>query len=180
MLSVDIVWLGWLSAVVGLTSSVGAYLLTKLPSRRVNLSLLLGSLFVVGLGSMVYVGTNILWVAILGQAINGLAWGFLEPVQMILVQEDAPMAKLGRVMGFMSHRDGKSRGLLVVKRMKIAGILLLVSSVLLAVSAFFGLAGSLALVFSDEDMLREVSSALAVEGFGGSEASAILFMVSWP
>gem|GEM_PF-97132 len=63
-----------------------------------------------------------------------------------------------------------------MKRMKIAGILLLVSSVLLAVSAFFGLAGSLALVFSDEDMLREVSSALAVEGFGGSEASAILFM----
>jgi len=101
VLSVDIVWLGWLSAVVGLTSSVGAYLLTKLPSRRVNLSLLLGSLFVVGLGSMVYVGTNILWVAILGQAINGLAWEFLEPVQMILVQEDAPMAKLGRVMGFM-------------------------------------------------------------------------------
>ncbi len=101
VLQVDIVWLGWLSAVVGLTSSVGAWVLTRIPTSRVNLGLLLGSLFVVGVGSMVYVGTNILWVAILGQAVNGFAWGFLEPVQMTLVQQETPIASLGRVMGFV-------------------------------------------------------------------------------
>lgn len=101
VLEVDVVWLGWLSSVVGFTSSIGAWLLTKLPDRMANLTLLLGSLFGVGLASMVYVGTDILAVAIVGQSINGLAWGFLEPLQMILVQEKAPIAYLGRIMGFV-------------------------------------------------------------------------------
>ena len=48
VLNVDIVWLGWLSSVVGLTSSVGAFALTKLSARHVNLRLLLGSLMTVG------------------------------------------------------------------------------------------------------------------------------------
>lgn len=76
VLNVDIVWLGWLSSVVGLTSSVGAFILTKLSARHVNLRLLLGALMAVGIGSMVYVGTDMLGVAIIGQAINGLARGF--------------------------------------------------------------------------------------------------------
>lgn len=101
VLEVDVVWLGWLSSVVGFTSSIGAWLLTKLPDRMANLTLLLGSLFGVGLASMIYVGTDILAVAIVGQSINGLAWGFLEPLQMILVQERAPIAYLGRIMGFV-------------------------------------------------------------------------------
>lgn len=101
VLEVDVVWLGWLSSVVGFTSSIGAWLLTKLPDRMANLTLLLGSLFGVGVASMIYVGTDILAVAIVGQAINGLAWGFLEPLQMILVQEKAPIAYLGRIMGFV-------------------------------------------------------------------------------
>lgn len=101
VLEVDVVWLGWLSSVVGFTSSIGAWLLTKLPDRMANLTLLLGSLLGVGVASMIYVGTDILAVAIVGQAINGLAWGFLEPLQMILVQEKAPIAYLGRIMGFV-------------------------------------------------------------------------------
>lgn len=101
VLEVDVVWLGWLSSVVGFTSSIGAWLLTKLPDRMANLTLLLGSLFGVGVASMIYVGTDILAVAIVGQSINGLAWGFLEPLQMILVQEKAPIAYLGRIMGFV-------------------------------------------------------------------------------
>lgn len=60
VLNVDIVWLGWLSSVVGLTSSVGAFILTKLSARHVNLRLLLGALMAVGIGSMVYVGTDML------------------------------------------------------------------------------------------------------------------------
>ena len=101
VLNVDIVWLGWLSSVVGLTSSVGAFILTKLSARHVNLRLLLGALMAVGIGSMVYVGTDMLGVAIIGQAINGLAWGFLEPLQMILIQERADIKYLGRITGFV-------------------------------------------------------------------------------
>lgn len=101
VLNVDIVWLGWLSSVVGLTSSVGAFILTKLSARHVNLRLLLGALMTVGIGSMVYVGTDMLGVAIIGQAINGLAWGFLEPLQMILIQERADIKYLGRITGFV-------------------------------------------------------------------------------
>lgn len=101
VLLVDIVWLGWLSSVVGFTSSIGAWLLTKLPDRMANLTLLLGSLLMVGIASMIYVGTDVLAIAIVGQAINGLAWGFLEPLQMILVQEKAPIEYLGRIMGFV-------------------------------------------------------------------------------
>lgn len=94
-------WLGWLSSVVGFTASIGAWLLTKLPDRMANLTLLLGSLLGVGVASMIYVGTDVLAIAIVGQALNGLAWGFLEPLQMILVQEKAPIAYLGRIMGFV-------------------------------------------------------------------------------
>ena len=50
---------------------------------------------------MVYVGTDMLGVAIIGQAINGLAWGFLEPLQMILIQERADIKYLGRITGFV-------------------------------------------------------------------------------
>ena len=50
---------------------------------------------------MVYVGTDMLGVAIVGQAINGLAWGFLEPLQMILIQERADIKYLGRITGFV-------------------------------------------------------------------------------
>lgn len=101
VLRVDIVWLGWLSSVVGATSSVGAWLLTKMPSERIGVGLLLLSLTGVGIGSMVYVGTDLLAVAIVGQAINGAAWGFLEPLQMLLVQERSSIAQVGRVMGFV-------------------------------------------------------------------------------
>ncbi len=79
----------------------GAFVLTKLSARHVNLRLLLGALMAVGIGSMVYVGTDMLGVAIIGQAINGLAWGFLEPLQMILIQERADIKYLGRITGFV-------------------------------------------------------------------------------
>ncbi len=101
VLRVDIEWLGWLSAEVGITSTIGSWIVTRLPSHSVNLGTLLASLSVVGVGSIIYVCTGNLLVAIVGQAINGFGWGFLEPVQMTLVQRDTPLDKLGRVMGFV-------------------------------------------------------------------------------
>lgn len=93
-------WMGWLSAVAGFTGVVGSYVVTKWPAERVNLRLLLVILLCVGLSSMLYVGTPWLACACLGQAANGLCWGFFEPVEVTLVQEAAPMSHLGRIMGF--------------------------------------------------------------------------------
>lgn len=100
VLHVSADWMGWLSAVAGFTGIVGAYVVSKLPAHHVNLSLLLRTLLFMGLSSMLYVGTPWLACACLGQAANGLCWGFLEPVEATLVQESAPMSHLGRIMGF--------------------------------------------------------------------------------
>ena len=101
VLAVDVTWMGWLSSIVGLASAVGAYLLTRIPQERVNMRMLLASVMAVGVGSIVYVGTGMLAVAIVGQLINGFAWGFLEPVQAMLIQEEAPIEWMGRITGFI-------------------------------------------------------------------------------
>ena len=137
-----IFWLGWLSSVVGLTSSVGAFILTKLSARHVNLRLLLGALMAVGIGSMVYVGTDMLGVAIIGQAINGLAWGFLEPLQMILIQERAGIKYLGRITGFV--RFGlMSAGVLPLLAAPFLAEALGVQAVLFGASTIIALVGTL-------------------------------------
>ncbi len=100
VLGVGSEWMGWLSAVAGFTGIVGAYVVTRLPAERVNLRLLLATLLFMGLSSMLYVGTPWLACACLGQAANGLCWGFLEPVEATLVQEATPLSHMGRVMGF--------------------------------------------------------------------------------
>lgn len=101
VLVVDVVWMGILSAVSGFGMAIGSYIFTKIPPRKIDIPLLLATLMFVGVGSMIYVGTNVLAIAIAGQFINGLAWGFMEPTQAILVQERTPMTHLGRVMGFV-------------------------------------------------------------------------------
>lgn len=142
VLNVDIVGWGWLSSVVGLTSSVGAFILTKLSARHVNLRLLLGALMAVGIGSMVYVGTDMLGVAIIGQAINGLAWGFLEPLQMILIQERADIKYLGRITGFV--RFGlMSAGVLPLLAAPFLAEALGVQAVLFGASTIIALVGTL-------------------------------------
>ena len=127
---------------MGLTSSVGAFALTKLSARHVNLRLLLGSLMTVGIGSMVYVGTDMLGVAIIGQAINGLAWGFLEPLQMILIQERADIKYLGRITGFV--RFGlMSAGVLPLLAAPFLAEALGVQTVLFGASTIIALVGTL-------------------------------------
>lgn len=93
-------WMGWLSAVAGFTGVLGSFVVTKWPAERINLRLLLVTLLLVGLSSMLYVGTPWLACACLGQAMNGLCWGFFEPIEVTLVQEEAPISHLGRIMGF--------------------------------------------------------------------------------
>lgn len=147
VLRVDIVWLGWLSSVVGLTSSVGAFALTKLSGRQINLRLLLGALMTVGLGSMIYVGTDLLGVAIVGQAINGLAWGFLEPLQMILIQERADIGLSGPHHGIRAlwsyerWRVATARGSLLGRSVWRQAVLFGASTIIALVGTLFFITG---------------------------------------
>lgn len=99
VLHVGVEWMGWLSS----ASGVGAVLALRLPPHLVNLKTLLVALMSVGLGSLLYVGTPYVGVALVGQIALGVAWGVVNPLHNTIVQTTAPLEQLGRVnsvMGF--------------------------------------------------------------------------------
>ena len=101
VLQVEVQWMGWLSAALGLGSVLGSIALMRVPTEQVNVRLLVLMLFVTGLGSMIYVGTNSVDIAAVGQLITGFGFGLLMPVQHMLVQESCDLAYLGRVTSVM-------------------------------------------------------------------------------
>ncbi len=142
VLNVDIVWLGWLSSVVGAHFLGGRVHPDQAFCSPCQPAILLGALMAVGIGSMVYVGTDMLGVAIIGKAINGLAWGFLEPLQMILIQERADIKYLGRITGFV--RFGlMSAGVLPLLAAPFLAEALGVQTVLFGASTIIALVGTL-------------------------------------
>lgn len=103
VLRVGVEWMGWLSSACGVGAVLGAVLALRLPSRFVSLKTLLVALMSVGLGSLLYVGTPYVGVALVGQIALGVAWGVVNPLHNTIVQTTAPLEQLGRVnsvMGF--------------------------------------------------------------------------------
>lgn len=103
VLRVGVEWMGWLSSASGVGAVLGAVLALRLPPRLVNLKTLLVALMSVGLGSLLYVGTPCVGVALVGQIALGIAWGVVNPLHNTIVQTTAPLEQLGRVnsvMGF--------------------------------------------------------------------------------
>ena len=103
VLHVGVEWMGWLSSASGVGAVLGAVLALRLPSHLVNLKTLLVALMSVGLGSLLYVGTSYVGVALVGQIALGIAWGVVNPLHNTIVQTTAPLEQLGRVnsgMGF--------------------------------------------------------------------------------
>ena len=103
VLRVGVEWMGWLSSACGVGAVLGAVLALRLPSRFVSLKTLLVALMSVGLGSLLYVGTTYVGVALIGQIALGVAWGVVNPLHNTIVQTTAPLEQLGRVnsvMGF--------------------------------------------------------------------------------
>lgn len=103
VLHVGVEWMGWLSSACGVGAVLGAVLVLRLPSRFVSLKTLLVALMSVGLGSLLYVGTPYVGVALVGQIVLGIAWGVVNPLHNTIVQTMAPFEQLGRVnsvMGF--------------------------------------------------------------------------------
>lgn len=103
ILHVGVEWMGWLSSASGVGAVLGAMVALRLPPRLVNLKTLLAALMSVGLGSLLYVGTSYVGVALVGQIALGVAWGVVNPLHNTIVQTTAPLEQLGRVnsvMGF--------------------------------------------------------------------------------
>lgn len=94
-------WMGWLTAVMGVGCVTGAVVMLRMPEGRIRMGTLALALFVVGAGSMLYVGTPWIACAVAGQAITGLGFGVLEPLQTTLVQRDTSLTHMGRVMATM-------------------------------------------------------------------------------
>lgn len=103
VLHVGVEWMGWLSSASGVGAVLGAVLALRLPPHLVNLKTLLVALMSVGLGSLLYVGTPYVGMALVGQIALGVAWGVVNPLHNTIVQTTAPLEQLGRVnsvMGF--------------------------------------------------------------------------------
>ena len=103
VLHVGVEWMGWLSSASGVGAVLGAVVALRLPPRFVSLKTLLVALMSVGLGSLLYVGTPYVGVALVGQIVLGIAWGVVNPLHNTIVQTTAPLEQLGRVnsvMGF--------------------------------------------------------------------------------
>ncbi|RHH37142.1 MFS transporter [Collinsella sp. AM18-10] len=103
VLRVGVGWMGWLSSASGVGAVLGAVVALRLPPHLVNLKTLLVALMSVGLGSLLYVGTPYVGVALVGQIALGIAWGVVNPLHNTIVQTTAPLEQLGRVnsvMGF--------------------------------------------------------------------------------
>ena len=103
VLHVGVEWMGWLSSASGVGAVLGAVVALRMPPRLVSLKTLLVALMSVGLGSLLYVGTPYVRVALIGQIALGVAWGVVNPLHNTIVQTTAPLEQLGRVnsvMGF--------------------------------------------------------------------------------
>lgn len=101
VLRVSADWIGWLTAICGLGSVVGSALTMALPARWRDLRGCAVMTLVMGVGTMVYVGTPLVAVAAAGQLLVGLGWGALVPTQNLLVQEGTPVDMVGRVGSVM-------------------------------------------------------------------------------
>ena len=103
VLHVGVEWMGWLSSASGVGAVLGALVALRMPPHLVSLKTLLVALMSVGLGSLLYVGTPYVGVALIGQIALGVAWGVVNPLHNTIVQTTAPLEQLGRVnsvMGF--------------------------------------------------------------------------------
>lgn len=103
VLHVGVEWMGWLSSASGVGAVLGAVVALRMPPRLVSLKTLRVALMSVGLGSLLYVGTPYVGVALIGQIALGVAWGVVNPLHNTIVQTTAPLEQLGRVnsvMGF--------------------------------------------------------------------------------
>lgn len=101
VLRVGVSWMGWLSAASGVGAVAGALLVLRIPVGSVTVRTLLFTLFGMGIGCLIYVGTPYVAVALAGQVLLGVAFGMVIPLQNTLVQMHASVEVIGRANSIM-------------------------------------------------------------------------------
>jgi DHA3 family macrolide efflux protein-like MFS transporter len=94
--------LGWMNTLFGAGLVTGAWLFTRLPARVGTARGLALVSSIVGLGALLYVGTNLLAVVALGALVWGALIGLADVVLRSLIQAASPDALVGRIAGVSS------------------------------------------------------------------------------
>jgi DHA3 family macrolide efflux protein-like MFS transporter len=106
VLKVGIETLGYINAVFGLGLAAGAWLAARLPERLMTARGLALVSVLVGLGSILYVGTRSLVVVAIGAITWGVVAGVTEVVLKVVMQSATPDEYMGRSMSAASmHRQ---------------------------------------------------------------------------
>lgn len=136
-------WMGWLSACAGVGATAGSLLVLRVSTRRLTLGTLSALLLVTGVGSMVYVGTADVAVAVAGQLITGLGFGAMRPVKDTILQRSCDVSYVGRVTAVMNAGTNSAGTLpllvapLLANVLGVQGTLLAASAVVAALAAVF-------------------------------------------
>ncbi len=154
-------WMGWLSACAGVGATVGSLLVLRVSTKRLTLGTLSALLLVTGVGSMIYVGTANVAVAVVGQLVCGLGFGAMRPVKDTILQRSCDVSYVGRVTSVM-NAGTNSAGTLPLLVAPLVANVLGVQGTLLAASA---IVAGLALVFLQLARRGDAKSA------GGADAA---------
>lgn len=133
-------WMGWLSACAGVGATAGSLLVLRFPTRRLTLGTLSVLLLVTGVGSMIYVGTANVAIAVVGQLVTGLGFGAMRPVKDTILQRSCDVSYVGRVTSVMNAGTNSAGTLPLLVAPLVANVLgvqgtLFVASAVVAVLA---------------------------------------------
>jgi MFS family permease len=136
-------WMGWLSACAGVGATVGSLLVLRVSTRRLTLGTLSALLLVTGVGSMIYVGTANVAIAVAGQLVTGLGFGAMRPVKDTILQRSCDLSYVGRVTAVMNAGTNSAGTLpllvapLVANVLGVQGTLFAASAVVAVLAAVF-------------------------------------------
>lgn len=99
VVGVDLEWIGWMNAVLGVGLITGALLMPRLPRRIATARGLALLTILTGLGATLYVGSTNLMIIAAGAFTWGAILGAFEPLLRTLIHLDAPHEYVGRIVG---------------------------------------------------------------------------------
>lgn len=160
--------IGWMNSLFGIGIALGAFVLTKLPSKATSARGLALGVAAVGGAASLYIGTTNLVTIAIGAFLLGSVIGTVEPLLRTLMQLDSPDEYVGRVMGTAQlHR---SAGELVPLAMAPA------LAAAFGVQAVMMGGGALAAVVA----LATFAHAASIDRAGHRERGAVSFAQAYP
>lgn len=91
--------IGYMNSLFGVGIALGAVVLARLPRKATSARGLAYGVVLLGLGSILYIGTTSLVIIGVGSLVWGTVIGTVDPLLRTLMQLDSPEEYVGRVMG---------------------------------------------------------------------------------